>query len=82
MELKNLLNDMDVYTSRLEELLVKIEEKLKEIPYVDKLMGIKGSAWQQSADSLRRWETLDVLPTQSSYRSWRDMRLWRMIPEA
>ncbi len=42
MELKNLLNDMDVYTSRLEELLLKIEEKLKEIPYVDKLMGIKG----------------------------------------
>ncbi len=36
------LLDMDVYTSRLEELLVKIEEKLKEIPYVDKLMGIKG----------------------------------------
>ncbi len=42
MELKNLLNDMDVYTSRLEGLLVKIEEKLKETPYVDKLMGIKG----------------------------------------
>ena len=37
MELKNLLNDMDVYTPRLEELLLKIEEKLKEIPYVDKL---------------------------------------------
>ena len=33
---------VDVYTSRLEELLLKIEEKLKEIPYVDKLMGIKG----------------------------------------
>ena len=33
---------MDVYTSRLAELLLKIEEKLKEIPYIDKLMGIKG----------------------------------------
>ena len=42
LELKNLLNDMDVYASRLEELLLKIEEKLKEIPYVDKLMEIKG----------------------------------------
>lgn len=42
MELKNLLDDMDVYTSRLEELLQKIEGKLKEIPYIDKLLEIKG----------------------------------------
>ncbi|EOS45364.1 hypothetical protein C810_02638 [Lachnospiraceae bacterium A2] len=42
MELKNLLADMDVYTSRLEGLPLKIEEKLKETPYVDKLIGIKG----------------------------------------
>lgn len=33
---------MDVYASRLEELLRKMEEKLREIPYVDKLMEIKG----------------------------------------
>ena len=42
IELKNLLNDMDVYVSRMEELLQTIEEKLKTIPYVDKLMEIKG----------------------------------------
>ena len=42
MELRNLLNDMDVYTARIEELLRNIGEKLKEIPYIDKLMGIKG----------------------------------------
>ena len=42
MELKNLLNDMDIYVGRLEELLEAIEKKLKEIPYVDKLMQIKG----------------------------------------
>lgn len=42
LELKNLLNDMDVYASRLEELLRNIEDKLKEIPYMDKLMEIKG----------------------------------------
>ena len=41
-ELKNLLDDMDAYMSRQEELLQKIEEKLQEIPYIDKLMGIKG----------------------------------------
>lgn len=38
----HLLNDMDVYASRMEELLQGIEDKLKEIPYVDKLMEIKG----------------------------------------
>ena len=42
IELRNLLNDMDVYVVRLEELLHGIEEKLKEISYADKLMGIKG----------------------------------------
>ncbi len=42
MELKNLLNDMYVYASRLEELLRRIEEKLKEIPYIDNLLAIKG----------------------------------------
>lgn len=42
IELRNLLSDMDVYALRLEELLQSIEEKLKEIPYIDKLMGIKG----------------------------------------
>ena len=42
MELRNLLNDMDVYTTRQEELLRNIEEKLEEIPYIDKLMAIRG----------------------------------------
>ena len=42
MEIRNLLNDLDMYTARLNELLQGIEEKLKEIPYVDKLMAIKG----------------------------------------
>lgn len=42
MEIKNLLSDMDVYASRMEELLQRIEEKLKEIPYIDNLLAIKG----------------------------------------
>ena len=33
---------MDVYATRLEEILQNIEGKLKTIPYVDKLMEIKG----------------------------------------
>ena len=42
MELRNLLKDMDVYASRQGELLRGIEEKLKEIPYIDKLLAVKG----------------------------------------
>ena len=42
VELKNLLHDVDVYVSRVEGLLGPIEEKLKEIPYIDKLIAIKG----------------------------------------
>ena len=42
MELRNLLEDMDVYVSRLEGLLENIAEKLQEIPYIDKLLEIKG----------------------------------------
>ena len=33
---------MNVYASRLNELLRLIEEKLKEIPYINKIMAIKG----------------------------------------
>lgn len=42
IELCNLLSDLDVYVSRLEELLRNLEEKLKGIAYIDKLMEIKG----------------------------------------
>lgn len=34
--------DMDAYTTRLERLLQSTEGKLKGIPYIDKLMAIKG----------------------------------------
>ena len=42
MELRDLLDDLDVYALRLEGVLWKLEEKLREIPYIDKLMEIKG----------------------------------------
>lgn len=41
-EMELLLGDYEVYTKRLEELTEKIEVKLEEIPYVDKLLEIKG----------------------------------------
>lgn len=42
IEIKNLLNDYEVYHKRMDELMKKIEEKLSEIPYIDKLLEIKG----------------------------------------
>lgn len=42
MELRLLLEDYDSYSARMEELLNKLEEKLMEIPYIDKLLEIKG----------------------------------------
>lgn len=42
IELKILLHDIDEYASRVEELLCLLEAKLREIPYIDKLLEIKG----------------------------------------
>ena len=42
IELKNLLNDYEIYRNREEELMGMIEQKLSEIPYIDKLLEIKG----------------------------------------
>ena len=42
MELQLLWEDYDSYTARMEELLRRMEDKLKEIPYIDKLLEIKG----------------------------------------
>ena len=42
MELRLLLNDYEMYRLRMEKLMEAIEEKLMEIPYIDKLLEIKG----------------------------------------
>lgn len=81
IELKNLLNDMDVYATRLEEILQNIEGKLKTIPYVDKLMEIKGiglvtvSGFIAEVGDIRRFDN----PKQLQKRQ--DMHSWQMIPE-
>ncbi|MGN0413371.1 MAG: IS110 family transposase, partial [Lachnospiraceae bacterium] len=42
IEIRNLLNDYEVYKNRMDDLMREIEAKLSEIPYIDKLMGING----------------------------------------
>jgi transposase len=42
VELRILMNDYEMYSLRMEELMQTIEEKLIQIPYIDKLLEIKG----------------------------------------
>ena len=42
IEIRMLLADYEVYSKRMEDLMVEIEKKLSEIPYIDKLLEING----------------------------------------
>lgn len=42
VELRILLDDYEMYSLRMKDLMQTIEEKLAEIPYIDKLLEIKG----------------------------------------
>ncbi len=42
MEIKNLLDDYDLYNKRVNEYMALIEDLLQQIPYIDKLLAIKG----------------------------------------
>ena len=73
MELRDLLEDMDVYTSRLKGLLGSMEEKLREIPYTDKLMEIKGiglvtvSSFIAEVGDIRRFDNPKQLQKLAGY---------------
>ena len=41
-EIRNLLNDYEIYKNRMDELMEEIEKTLSEIPYIDKLMENNG----------------------------------------
>lgn len=42
IEIRNLLNDYEIYKNRMDDPMQEIEAKLFEIPYMDKLMEING----------------------------------------
>jgi transposase len=42
LELRILLSDYEMYNNRVQNIMQLIEEKLKEIPHIDKIMEIKG----------------------------------------
>lgn len=64
---------MDVYASRVEELLGMTEEKLKEISYIDKLMTIRGvglltvSGFIAEVGDIRRFEDPKQLQKLAGY---------------
>ena len=72
-EIRNLLNDYEVYKNRMDELMEEIEETLSEIPYIDKLMEINGIG-------IKTLETLDVLIIRNSCRSWPVTPLLQKVP--
>lgn len=73
IELKNLLNDMEVYVSRREELLQSLEKQLKDIPYIDKLIAIKGiglvtvSGFMAEVGDIRRFDNPKQLQKLAGY---------------
>lgn len=73
IELGNLLDDYDIYNTRLEELLKKIEEKLSKLPYIDKLLEIKGiglitvSGFVAEVGDIRRFDNPKQLQKLAGY---------------
>lgn len=73
IELKNLLNDMEVYVSRREELLQSLEKQLKGIPYIYKLIAIKGiglvtvSGFMAEVGDIRRFDNPKQLQKLAGY---------------
>ena len=49
IELKNLLEDYERLNNRLTELLEQIEEQLSQIPYIDKILEIKGVGFKTAS---------------------------------
>ena len=73
IEIRNLLNDYEVYKNRMDDLMREIEAKLSEIPYIDKLMEIKGiglktvSCFIAEVGDIRRFDNPKQLQKLSGY---------------
>ena len=42
LEIRQLITDYETYQARMDDLIARIEEKMHEIPYIDKILEIKG----------------------------------------
>ena len=73
LEIKNLLNDYEVYKQRMDELMELIEKELSKIPYIDKLLKIKGiglktvSGFVAEVGDIRRFDNPKQLQKLAGY---------------
>ena len=73
IEIRMLLADYEVYSKRMEELMVEIETKLSEIPYIDKLLEINGvgiktvSCFVAEVGDIRRFDNPKQLQKLAGY---------------
>ena len=73
LEIKNLLNDYEVYKQRMDELMELIEKELSKIPYIDKLLEIKGiglktvSGFVAEVGDIRRFDNPKQLQKLTGY---------------
>ena len=73
IEIRMLLTDYEVYSKRMDELMVEIEKKLSEIPYIDKLLEINGvgiktvSCFVAEVGDIRRFDNPKQLQKLAGY---------------
>jgi transposase len=73
MEIENLLNDYEVYSKRVEAIMQVLIELLENIPYIDKLLEIKGvglktvSGFIAEVGDIRRFDTPKQLQKLAGY---------------
>lgn len=73
IEIRMLLADYEMYSKRMDELMLEIEEKLSEIPYIDKLLEINGvgiktvSCFVAEVGDIRRFDNPKQLQKLAGY---------------
>lgn len=72
-EIRDLLDDYEVYKKRVDEIMVLLEELLQDVPYIDKLLAIKGigiktvSAFVAEAGDIGRFDNPKQLQKLAGY---------------
>ena len=80
IEVAYLLDDIERYTKRVKDLIELLDQKLAEIPHVDKLLAVPGLESVLCVDSLLKWAILGVLTAPNNCRNWLDYPLWNRVP--
>ena len=82
IEVAYLLDDIERYTKRVKDLIELLDQKLAEIPHVDKRWQFLGLESVLCVDSLLKWAILGVLTAPNNCRNWLDYPLWNRVRQA